>query len=195
MKMALIAVDVQNDFCPGGALPVPEGDKVVGPINTLIRSFESRGLPVCFTRDWHPPDHCSFKQFGGTWPVHCVAETEGAAFHKDLYLLETAVVISKATQKNTEAYSGFDGTGLAALLREKKVEHGVVVGLATDYCVKATVLDALEAGFAVTVIREGVRAVNVNPDDGEKALAEMEEKGARLRNLHDFLEELSADSG
>lgn len=180
MKAALIVVDIQNDFCPGGALPVPEGDQVVEPANTLIRRFDREGAPVYFTRDWHPPNHSSFEQFGGIWPEHCVANTEGAAFHPDLLVPNSAVVISKAAKPDQEAYSGFEGTNLAEQLRQQNVDRLIVVGLATDYCVKATVLDGLKAGFAVTVVPEGIRAVNVEPDDGENAIREMQQHGAQL---------------
>lgn len=180
---ALIVVDVQNDFCPGGALAVHQGDRVVDPINTLTRKFESDGLPVVFTRDWHPVNHLSFKQNGGIWPTHCVAGTSGAAFHPELYFPSFAFLVSKATEPDQEAYSGFQGTGLASWLRQLEVDEILVTGLATDYCVKNTVLDALKLGFKVAVAVDAIRAVDVNPGDGERAILEMLQNGAELFNF------------
>ena len=177
---ALVLVDIQKDFCPGGALAVTGGDRVVEPANILMEKFESAGLPVFLTRDWHPADHSSFSENGGTWPVHCVAETDGAAFHDDLKISSHAVIISKATEKDTDAYSGFEGTDLADRLRSLKVTETVILGLATDYCVKNTVIDALKEKFSVSVVTEGIRAVEVNPGDGEKAIDEMKKAGARF---------------
>ena len=178
MKKALLHVDIQNDFCPGGSLAVIEGDMVVQPANELTRRFESMGLPVFFTRDWHPVNHSSFKDNGGDWPPHCVADTQGAAFHTDLYRPDSAVIISKATEAGSDAYSGFEGTDLADRLKALGVTGIVVTGLATDYCVKNTVLDGLKHGFSVEVVQEAIRAVNVNPGDGEKAIEEMKHAGA-----------------
>ena len=180
MKRALILVDIQNDFCPGGALGVADGDKIITPANTLIKSFTEKGEPVFFTRDWHPADHASFSENGGTWPPHCVADTEGARFHKDLIIPENALIISKAIETTLEAYSGFEGTALTTHLRSLDIDSLVVMGLATDYCVKATVMDALKEGFAVTVVSDGVMAVNVSDGDGEKALLEMSKAGALI---------------
>ncbi len=180
---ALILVDIQKDFCPGGALAVTEGDAVVTPANSLMGKFETAGLPVFLTRDWHPVNHSSFKENGGIWPTHCVAETEGAAFHDDLKITEHAVIISKATEADTDAYSGFQGTGLAERLRSLKITDTIILGLATDYCVRNTVLDALKEGFSVTVINEGIRAVDVEAGDGEKAIAEMKKAGAKFVSI------------
>jgi len=176
---ALIVVDVQNDFCPGGSLPVPEGDRVVSPINELIPKFQNAGAMVIATRDWHPRNHSSFTDQGGPWPVHCVQNTPGANFHPDLDVNERVVVVDKATTTEKDAYSGFEGTGLADLLRERNVNRVYVCGLATDYCVKATVLDALEAGFETYVIEDAVRGVDVNAGDSEKAIEEMRRAGAK----------------
>ena len=187
MKKALIIVDIQNDFCPGGSLAVHEGDSVVGPVNELTRYFEAQGLPVFFTRDWHPVRHSSFRDFGGIWPPHCVAETGGAAFHEDMYRPESAEIISKATEVNSDAYSGFEGTDLGEKLRTRGVDTVVVTGLATDYCVKNTVLDGLKRGLSVEVVREAIRAVEVNPGDGEKAIMEMKQAGARFISLRDII--------
>jgi len=175
---ALILVDVQNDFCPGGALPVPEGDKVVPALNALLQRV--RAFTVA-TRDWHPPNHCSFKPQGGIWPVHCVAGTPGADFHPTLATDRVAHVISKATRPEEEAYSGFQGTALADLLRKRGIRRVFVGGLATDYCVKATALDAVKHGFEVTVLEDAIRGVEVQPGDCTRALGEM--KRARIRIL------------
>ena len=172
---ALVLVDVQNDFCPGGALPVPEGDRVVPVLNKLLRRG---GVLAVATRDWHPPDHCSFVTRGGPWPVHCVAGTPGAAFHPDLDLGRIEhIVTNKATARDQEAYSGFQGTDLAAFLRGRRIRRLVVGGLATDYCVKATALDARREGFEVYLLTDAVRAVNVQPGDGDRAIAEMQAAG------------------
>lgn len=177
---ALVIVDVQNDFLPGGALAVPHGDEVVPVLNRWIERFTARGLPVVATRDWHPPDHCSFRERGGPWPVHCVAGTEGAAFAPGLRLPADALVISKATEPDREAYSGFEGTDLAARLRGLGVRRLFVGGLATDYCVLSTVRDARREGFDVVLLEDAVRAVDVQPGDGARALEEMRRLGAGL---------------
>lgn len=166
---ALIIVDVQNDFCPGGTLAVPGGDAVVPVINGLIDRFPL----VVVTQDWHPSNHCSFVEQGGIWPPHCVAGTYGAELHPDLRADSIDVRVRKATTPEADAYSGFQGTDLAKQLRSQGVDGVTVVGLATDYCVKATALDAKAAGFQVTVLAEACRAVDVNPGDGERALDEM----------------------
>ena len=177
---ALVIVDVQNDFLPGGQLPVPEGDAVIPPLNAWIRAFRAADLPIVATRDWHPADHCSFQARGGPWPPHCVAGTPGAEFAPGLRLPEDVIVISKATSPDRDAYSGFEGTDLAERLRELGVKRLFVGGLATDYCVLNTVLDALKEGFETLVITDAIRAVNVNPDDGDKALERMRNAGARF---------------
>ncbi len=180
---ALIVVDVQNDFLPGGALAVPQGDAVIAPLNRYLALFHGRGLPIFATRDWHPKDHCSFQARGGPWPPHCIAGTPGAAFPSALALPEGTAVISKATTPDEEAYSGFQGTDLARRLREAGVARVFVGGLATDYCVQATVTDALQAGFAVVVLTDAVRPVEVHPGDGRRALEAMRRAGAVLADL------------
>jgi len=192
---ALIVVDVQRDFCPGGALPVPEGDRVVEPINRLVQAAEAHGLPIVYTRDWHPPDHVSFRERGGTWPVHCVRDTPGAEFHEGLILARSAIIVSKATQPDEEAYSGFQGTQLEELLRGRGVRRVIITGLATDYCVKATALDALERGFETWVVREAVRGVDVNPGDSRRALAEIESRGGRVVGLNEALAAVQSPAG
>ena len=175
---ALIIVDMQYDFLPGGSLGVPQGDEVVGPVSRLIGLFAGRGLPVYASRDWHPENHCSFAARGGPWPPHCIANTHGAAFSEDLHLPADAIVVSKADSADVDAYSAFNGTGLAAQLHERGVKRVVVCGLATDYCVLNTALDARANGFEVLIVPEAMRAVNVEAGDGERAIAEMLERGA-----------------
>ena len=177
---ALLLVDVQVDFLPGGRLPVPGGDHVLEPLNRAIAAFAARGLPVVATRDWHPVDHCSFTPQGGPWPPHCVAGTPGAAFAPALRLPPHPLLVSKATPPERESYSDFADTGLAQTLRDAGVGRLVVGGLATDYCVQASVLDACAAGFDVLVLRDGIAAIDATPGDGERALARMRDAGARL---------------
>lgn len=177
---ALIVVDVQNDFLPGGALAVSFGDEVVPVLNRFIGLFRDAGLPVYASRDWHPPDHCSFRSQGGTWPDHCVAGSVGAWFAPGLSLPCEATVIDKATRPDEEAYSAFEGTGLAERLREAGIERLFIGGLATDYCVLATVRDALEQGFTVLALVDAMRPVDVKPGDGEKAETEMRSLGAEM---------------
>lgn len=178
---ALIVVDVQNDFLPGGKLAVTAGDEVVPALNEYQRRFVSRGLPIFATRDWHPTDHCSFTQRGGRWPAHCVAGTPGAEFAAGLLLPAAAVVISKATLPEAEAYSAFAGGDLAQRLRRAGVGRLFVGGLATDYCVLETVRDGLAEGFAVVLLVDAVRAVSA--DDGARAVAQMSALGASLARL------------
>jgi nicotinamidase/pyrazinamidase len=182
---ALILVDVQNDFCPGGALAVPDGDKTVPHLTREIERFARAGRPIVASRDWHPTETTHFKSGGGPWPRHCVADQPGAAFHPELRLPEAAVVVSKGTGPTEDAYSAFDardgrGRELDDVLEASGARRLVVGGLATDYCVRATVLDALRKGYEVTVLREGVRGVDVKPGDSERALAEMRAAGARI---------------
>jgi nicotinamidase/pyrazinamidase len=178
-KRALIIVDVQNDFCPGGALPVARGDEVVAPLNELAEQFLERDEPVFKSRDWHPERTKHFAAQGGAWPVHCVQNTKGAEFHPALIDDPRIQVISKGLG-DTDCYSAFDETDLAAQLRQLGVEELWVGGLATDYCVKSTVLDALKQGFRVKAVENAMRPVDVNPGDGERALAEMREAGAEI---------------
>ena len=175
---ALIIVDVQNDFLPGGRLAVPSGDEVVAALKQYIAAFQSRGLPIYATRDWHPADHCSFKEQGGIWPPHCIAGSDGAEFPAQLRHAPDTVVISKATTPGKDAYSGFEGTDLADRLRKQNVRRLFIGGLATDYCVLNTVQDALQQGFTVLLLQDAIRAVNVQPGDGRRAEAEMQRRGA-----------------
>lgn len=174
---ALIVVDMQKDFCPGGALAVHDGDRIISEINKLVLDFIKEGSPVFFTRDWHPENHCSFSENGGIWPVHCVAGTEGAEFHPELFIPETAVIISKADRPFPDSYSGFQNTDLARVLTDRGIRKLTVCGLAADYCVKATALDALDAGFKVELALKAVKAVNVSPGDGDDAVEEMRSRG------------------
>lgn len=176
---ALVVVDVQRDFLPGGALAVPEGDRVVPALNRYLEQFEREGLLVVLTRDWHPPDHVSFSVRGGPWPPHCVAGTPGAEFAPGLRLPASAQLCSKASQPDAEAYSGFEGTELAASLRSQGIRRLFVGGLATDYCARATVLDALREGFEVLLLVDAIRPVEVQPGDGARALQAMVQAGAR----------------
>lgn len=189
-KDALLIVDVQRDFCPGGSLPVPEGDKVVPVLNDYIRLFKKSGSQIYATRDWHPTDHMSFKEQGGPWPLHCIQGTEGAEFHPDLKIPEGTPVISKATSPSQEAYSGFEGTRLAEDLKEKGVKRVFIGGLATDYCVRSTVLDALKAGFETVLLLDAALGVNVKSGDSERAIDEMKRSGASTATLSDIPEQL-----
>ncbi len=175
---ALLLVDVQNDFCPGGALPVPQGDEVVAELNGWIDEADRLGIPIFASQDWHPDGHISFAEQGGPWPQHCVQGTDGAAFRADLALPESVRVVHKGTDIDQDAYSAFQRTDLAAELADLGVSKVWVGGLALDYCVKASVLDAIDSGLEVALILEGTRAVNVQPGDGDKAVAEMVEAGA-----------------
>lgn len=172
---ALIVVDVQNDFCPGGALPVPGGEGVVRVINPLQLKFDR----LYFTRDWHPQDHCSFSLEptfqDGSWPAHCVQDSPGAEFQGDLHVPSDAVIISKGTDPDKEAYSGFQDTDLEKQLHDAGIKRVFVAGLATDYCVKATALDAVKAGFQVVLVENGCRGVN--DEVGKEAIAAMRAAG------------------
>ncbi len=175
---ALLIVDVQKDFMPGGALPVPEGDRVVEPLNRYIELFVSRGLPVFASRDWHPESHVSFKENGGMWPLHCVQWSEGAEFHDALNLPPDAFIINKGDRPELEAYSAFQGTILDSLLRERGVRRLFIGGVAIDYCVKNTVIGALNLGYTVFYLADASKGVDVTPGDSEKAVEEMLKRGA-----------------
>ncbi|MCC4117775.1 isochorismatase family protein [Aromatoleum toluclasticum] len=176
---ALLIVDVQNDFLPGGSLAVRQGDDVVAPLNALIARCTQLRLPVVATRDWHPTDHCSFRERGGPWPPHCVAGTPGAAFAPPLALPGSATIVSKAVTPDLDAYSGFGGTDLHDRLQAAGVRRLLVGGLATDYCVLNTVRDGLANGYEVILLTDAIRAVDVTPGDGQRAIDEMTRLGAR----------------
>jgi nicotinamidase/pyrazinamidase len=190
-KPALIIVDLQRDFCPGGALPVREGDKVIEPINALVDLFHEKDLPVFYTRDWHPKDHVSFKQNGGTWPPHAIRGTPGAQFPSTLHVPRGAAIIDKATRRNAEAYSGFQGTDLAERLRRAGVEELYIVGLATDYCVKNTVTDGIAAGFRLNVVSDCVKGVNLKRTDSATAFRSMMRMGGGKTTSQLLLKHLS----
>jgi len=173
---ALIVVDPQNDFCPGGALAVPRGDAIFGNVNRLLPRFRH----VLATQDWHPADHSSFAAQGGPWPPHCLQGSHGAEFHPALHPEWIQEVVRKGVDVATDGYSGFAGTDLAERLHARGIERVVVCGLATDYCVRATVLEALQHGFRAAVVTDAVAAVNIQPDDGTEALKEMHAAGATL---------------
>jgi nicotinamidase/pyrazinamidase len=179
-KKALIVIDVQNDFCPGGSLAVAKGDEVIAPLNKLIKEFLDRGEPVFKSRDWHPATAKHFVPYGGTWPVHCVQNTPGAEFRAGLSDDPRITVISKGIDESADGYSAFDGTDLAQILRDQDVEEVWVGGLATDYCVKHTVLDGLREGFGVKALADAMRPVNLNPNDGTQAIEEMRQAGAEI---------------
>lgn len=182
-KDALLIIDVQNDFCSGGSLPVPEGDKVVPVLNRYIQRFEAANLPIFATRDWHPEKTSHFKAFGGLWPPHCIQGTKGAEFRPDLALPQDVVIVSAGMGPDEDGYSGFvgkddQGVGLADLFRQRGVERIFVGGLATDYCVKHTVLDGLKEGFKVVLLEDAIRGVDVQPGDSERAIEDMIRAGA-----------------
>jgi nicotinamidase/pyrazinamidase len=173
----LVVVDVQKDFV-SGSLAVPDGEQVIAPLNRYIGVFTRKGLCTVATRDWHPPDHMSFREQGGVWPAHCVAKSEGAAFAKGLALPEGAWLVSKATAPDREAYSGFEGTDLERRLKRLGAKRLFVGGLATDYCVLNTVNDALELGYTVMLLVDAIRAVDRQAGDGDRAVTAMRAAGA-----------------
>jgi nicotinamidase/pyrazinamidase len=181
---ALVIVDLQYDFLPpNGALAVPSGNEVIPVLNSYISLFNSRHLGIFATRDWHPANHCSFKTRGGPWPVHCVMNSHGAAFTTELKLPLATLIISKPSSVDRETYSAFEGTDFDKRLRTEGVRRVFVGGLATDYCVLHTVKDALKSGFKTFYLRDASRAVNVRPDDGRRAEAEMQRLGAMIVDL------------
>lgn len=177
---ALVVVDAQRDFMPGGSLAVPNGDAIIPPLNAYICAFAARQLPVFFTRDWHPADHCSFREMGGRWPAHCIAGTSGASWADGLTIVPGARIVSKATDRSVEAYSAFAGTSLLMELRDLHVRRLFVGGLATDYCVHETVLDARSHGFDVVVLADAIRAVNAQAGDETHAISDIIGHGATL---------------
>lgn len=190
----LVVIDVQNCFMPDGALPVANGDKVVPVLNRYIKLFRREALPVYATRDWHPEFTHHFKDYGGDWPAHCIQGTEGAKFHPDLELPEDMEIISAGMDPNSQGYSSFEGVNEQGVsfeesLRGREIKHLFVGGLATDYCVKTTVLDALQKSFRVTVLMDAIKGVEVEPGDSTRALEAMIRAGARLGNFKDVEEE------
>lgn len=190
-KRALLIVDVQNDFCPGGTLAVQEGDKVVSVLNKYIKKFLKNKMPIFASRDWHPEQTRHFRQFGGQWPKHCVQNTSGAGFHPGLALPKEAIILSKGMEPEKDSYSAFqaadaNGTDLLTLLQDLGVKELFVGGLATDYCVKWSVLDALKSGFRVKLLTDAIKGVNIKPKDSEEALAEMVSQGAKIINFEEL---------
>lgn len=182
-KSALVIVDMQNDFLPGGALAIPQGDAILPKVNAYIALFEKQGLPIIATRDWHPPETTHFQVKGGIWPIHCVQGSPGAAFHPDLRLPEGVILVSKGMGAEEDAYSAFQarddqGRALPDVLRALGVEHVYIGGLALDYCVKFTGLDAAREGFGCTVLLDATRAVNLQVHDAELALEDLVRAGA-----------------
>jgi len=182
---ALLIVDPQNDFCPGGSLGVPDGDLVMPVLNQWAAAAERDGAPIYISRDWHPRRTTHFAEFGGVWPPHCIVGTRGAEFHPEFEAPASAIVVSKGIGEHDDDYSAFharldDGTRLSELLRARGVDSLYVMGLATDYCVKESVLMGLQHGFKMSVVAEGIRAVNLKPTDGEQAIAAMRSAGAVL---------------
>ncbi|BCS52561.1 nicotinamidase [Geobacter sp. SVR] len=191
-RKALMIVDVQNDFCPGGALPVPEGDRVVEPLNRAAGWFVALGLPVFASRDWHPPVSRHFREWGGPWPGHCIQGTPGAAFHPLLRLPEGTRVFSKGSDPDSHGYSAFEGRcergrTLLEVVCELGVGHLYVGGLATDYCVRATALEALHSGLEVTLLADAVAGVELSSGDTAAAVAEMTGAGVRLGSVEELL--------
>ncbi len=187
---ALLITDVQIDFLPGGALPVPNGNQVIPILNDYIRIFKKSGLTIFATRDWHPPNHISFNTQGGPWPPHCVQESQGARFHPDLRLPKDTIIISKAMDPAKESYSSFDNPDLSSSLSSKKIRRIFVGGFATDYCIVNTVLDGLKLGFQTVVLLDAVRGIDVSPGDSEKAIAKMIASGSEQTTLEDFPDSL-----
>ena len=176
MSRALLIIDFQNDFTSGGALEVPDGDAIAEPVTRLANRLDT----VVATRDWHPPDHASFETEGGPWPVHCVRGTHGAELHPAMRDVALDAIVDVGVERDDEGYSGFEKSKLSDLLHEAGVDEVVVVGLATDYCVRASAIDACREGFDTTVATDAIRAVEVSPGDGERALEDMTRAGAKL---------------
>jgi nicotinamidase/pyrazinamidase len=189
MAKALLIIDFQNDFTSGGALEVPGGEEIAEPVKRLAGHLEL----VFATRDWHPPDHASFETEGGPWPVHCVQGTHGADFHPAMEEIELDGVVDVGRGREDEGYSGFEKSDLAQILRDSDVDAVYVCGLATDYCVRASAIDACAEGFEVTVVEDAIRGVEVNEGDSERALGEMRQAGARTATSDELL--ASAEAG
>lgn len=187
-KQALLIVDVQIDFCPQGALAVPEGNKIVPALNKYINVFKRRGLPIIASRDWHPKKTSHFKKYGGLWPVHCVQRTKGARFNPKLRLTRDTIILSKGMNPKKDSYSAFqaydaDGVSLNKLLKKRKVNTLFIGGLATDYCVKTSVLDALKKGYKVNLLMDAIRGVDINKEDSKRAIEQMIKAGAKRFRL------------
>jgi len=190
---ALVIVDVQNDFCPGGALAVADGDKIVPVINQYSEIFAEHKWPIVASRDWHPKESTHFQSSGGPWPEHCVRKTHGAAFHPDLKLPKGTMVLSKGTGPEQDGYSAFEATDregkdLLSILKELGVKELLIGGLATDYCVRATVLEARKQHFKVDLLMDAVKGVNLAPEDSDMAIEEMIKAGAKKMTFEEFMQ-------
>jgi len=186
---ALLIVDVQNDFCPGGALAVPGGDRIIPILNQYIKLFHKTKLPIFASRDWHPKVTKHFKEFGGPWPVHCLQDSRGAKFHPDLNLPSTTIILSKGMDPKKDSYSAFQGVdkeghSFLQILKKFNIKELYVGGLATDYCVKSSALDALKLGFEVKLLTDAMKGVNLKADDSKNAMEEMVKGGAEKITLH-----------
>lgn len=195
LKKALLIVDVQNDFCPGGSLAVPEADKIIPNLNKYIKIFSQNKLPVFASRDWHPKKTVHFKKFGGVWPVHCVQNTKGAKFHPKLKLPEETIILSKGMDPEKDSYSAFqaldsNGMEFMNLLKYLGIQKIFIGGLATDYCVKYSAIDALRNGLKVKLLTDVIKGVNLSPADSEEAIKEMERYGAKKESLKNIAEEI-----
>jgi nicotinamidase/pyrazinamidase len=194
MKKALIVVDVQNDFCEGGVLPAKNTGSLMAQLNAVIELCSREGITCVFTRDWHPEDHCSFIAQGGPWPPHCVQGTPGADFAAGLKFPQAALVIDieKDSNKRNLGYSAFENTNLESELRAQGIKEIATCGIATEYCVKATVMDALRVGFRVIVLTDLIRPIDVVSDDSSKALADMRAAGVVLLTSADWIKKVGA---
>ena len=195
VKKALLIVDVQNDFCPGGALAVPEGDKIIPNLNKYIKIFSKNKFPILASRDWHLVRTKHFKDFGGIWPAHCIRNTQGAAFHPKLKLPKQAILLYKGMDPEKDNYSAFQaedirGMKLSGLLKIFGIKELYVGGLATDYCVKSSVIDALKFGFKAKLLLDAIKGVNLKINDSEKAIKEMIKRGAKKTTLEDTEDKL-----
>lgn len=190
LQAALILVDLQNDFLEGGALGAPNSNSILSAVNRYVTLFEDEQLPIIATRDWHPPNHISFIMRGGKWPPHCIMGTHGAEFPKELKLPRQARIVSKASDPERDAYSGFDGTDLNEGLNSLNVRDLFICGIATEYCVKSTVMDALRNGFRTVLLVDAVAAINNS--DGEEAIREMQRNGCKLASLQDTVKLLGS---
>jgi nicotinamidase/pyrazinamidase len=191
LKKALLIVDVQNDFCPGGALAVPEGDQIIPKLNKYIKIFSKKKLPIFASRDWHPVRTKHFKDFGGVWPAHCIQNTRGAAFQHNLKLAEETILLYKGMNPGEDSYSCFQaqdlsGMSFVKLLHRLGVKELYIGGLATDYCVKSSALDALKHGFKAKLLLDAIKGVNIKPDDSQRAIKQMTKKGAKKITFEDM---------
>ena len=194
-KQALLVVDLQYDFLPGGALGVPQADTIIPRVNRAIRVFQRRELPILFTRDWHPPATKHFKEYGGAWPPHCIQGTKGARFHRELDVPKHAIILSKGMDPEQDSYSGFQaytpqGRDLESVIHDLGIDEMFICGLATDYCVRATTLDGLRRGLTIRVLKDAIRGVDLKPGDSDMAIKEMRVHGAHFsesRGLARFL--------